>query len=400
MISESTALERILAQAVPLPTETLPLAEACGRTCAADVFASLALPAFDHSAMDGYALHQHDCERSGQILTVTGTQPAGPKNPGLSVQPGNCVRIFTGGAVPAGTAAVLMQEDADRTGDKIRVREAAAVGEFIRRAGADLAAGQKILRQAQVLQPAALGVAASQGLATLEVFRRPRVVIASTGAELRDPGLPLEFPGQIYNSNGPLLEALLRRLGVADTVVQVRLPDDLDSLTTTFRTQLASCDALLVAGGMSVGDHDLARPALLAAGVAADFWKVSIKPGKPFLFGTAGSTLAFGLPGNPVSAFVTALLFVLPALRRMGGLPQEQALPCQIPARLAGRLENRASRTAYLRGVLDRAQGWFTPQGVQESHALFTLSQANALGRVEANAALEAGAEISVLPLW
>jgi molybdopterin molybdotransferase len=395
MISEREALDAILA-AVPLPeVETVPLSGAVDRIAARDVFAALPLPGFDNSSMDGWAIHAANCGRTGESLRITGEQPAGADR-GLTVRAGEAVRIFTGAPLPAGTGAVVMQEDAESDGSSVIIRVAAEHGEFIRRAGSDVCAGQLLLRRGDRLTPQRIGVLASQGRGEVECGRQPRAAIVCTGEELVAPGVPLP-PGALYNSNGPMLDALLKSSSAADTVSVDTVRDDLDALADCFRSRLEQCDVLLIAGGVSVGDHDLVKPALQALGIAPQFWRVAVKPGKPLLFCTAGRRLIFGLPGNPVSAYVTALLFVLPALRRFAGATSAVAQPFH--ARAAAGLSNKGDRTHYLRGCYDATAGTFSSVGSQESHALGGLSAANALARLEPGSSVAVGEDVQVLLL-
>lgn len=395
MISESEALAAILAAVPPVETEMLPLTAAAGRRAAQDFCATLPLPGFDNSAMDGWAIHGADCGQAGAPLRITGEQPAGADR-SLTVRPGEAVRIFTGAPLPAGTGTVVMQEDAQRNGDTVIIREAAQPGEFIRRAGSDVCAGQWLLHRGDVLTPQRIGVLASQGLAELECGRRPRAAIICTGEELITPGQPLPHTGALYNSNGPMLAALLESSRTAEVARVDTVRDDLNALTQCLRARLAESDVLLIAGGVSVGDHDFVKPALQSLGIAPQFWRVAVKPGKPFLFCTAGRTLIFGLPGNPVSAYVTALLFVLPALRRRAG--GGDVAPHLIAAHAAAELHNKGDRTHYLRGQL-APSGSFSPLGLQESHALASLGCASALARLEPGVRIPAGASVQVLRL-
>ncbi len=401
MLTEDEARGRILAAVRPLPEEDETLLRALWRFAAAEYLASQALPGFDNSAVDGYAVHLD--ERSGPLpagtrLTVRGEQPAGPSR-GLQVEPGMAIRIFTGAPIPAGTAAVVMQEDVERALDEIVLTEAVAAGEFVRRAGGDLARGQRILAPGEKLTPGRLGLLASQGLATVRIRRRPRVAILATGDELRAPGEPLG-PGEIYESNGVMLAALATLTGAAVTILE-RARDDRADLDAKIAAGLAAHDAVVVAGGVSVGERDFVKERLTAAGVRLDLWRVRVQPGKPFLYGKhtgADGAHVFGLPGNPVSAFVTFLLFVRPALLRMAGATDRDLPLTVFPASAAVELRNRGDRPHYLRGTLD-AGGNFSPAGRQESHALFALSRSRALVRVEPGAVVPAGARIKAL-LW
>ena len=396
MISEREALAAILA-AVPAPeTESLPLSAAAGRIAARDVHATLPLPSFDNSAMDGWALHEADCGKTGVPLRIAGEQRAGADRR-LTVRPGEAARIFTGAPLPAGTAAVVMQEDAVREGDTVTIREAGQPGEFIRRAGSDVCAGQLLIRQGVPLTPQRIGVLAAQGLTLVDCGKLPRAAIVCTGEELIAPGQPLPHAGALYNSNAPMLAALLEssRTAAPQSVDTVR--DDLTALTDCLHRRLEESDALLIAGGVSVGDHDLVKPALQQLGITPQFWRIAVKPGKPFLFCTAGRKLIFGLPGNPVSAFVTAILFVLPALRRLAGATD--AAPVLTTAHSLTDLHNKGDRTHYLRGQYDPAAGTFALTGTQESHAIAGLSNANALARLEPGAQVTTGGEVRVLRL-
>ena len=389
MTSEEDALAAILARSAPLPNEKTRLLDSLGRFVTHDLFATRPLPAFDNSAMDGYAV-QAKTSRAGTSLRVIGEQPAGCDR-GLTMAEGEAVRIFTGAPIPAGADAVIMQEDVTREGDAITARCDVEPGEFIRRRGVDLAAGQKILGRGEPITPQILALLASQGLVEIEIGRRPQVAIVSTGDELARPSIDPQ-PGQIYESNAIMLEALALRAGSMVRLVE-HSPDDLERMKKIFLRALES-DVLIVSGGVSVGEHDLVKPALRALGAEIDLWRVAIKPGKPFLFGRASDCLIFGLPGNPVSAFVTFLRFVRPALLKMSGASEENLSLREVPARIGSEIVNEGERPHYLRGRM--ADELFIPTGRQESHALFGLSRANALLRVAPETRLPAGASVRV----
>src|SRR5436189_562168 len=333
MISEEEARKKILEMVRSLPSRRLSLSQALGCFAAEDYFARLPLPVFDNSAMDGYAVVASACKK-GARLRVTGEQPAG-RDRQLRVSPGEAVRIFTGAPMPAGADAVVMQEDVTRDRDEIAINTDVEAGEFIRRRGCDLAEGQRIVAKGERLRAATIALLASQGFAEVTVGGEVNAAIISTGDELVKPGEKLE-PGQIYESNSALLNALLERCGaIVNSVEHCR--DERESLSKAIK-RAAKSDILIISGGVSVGEHDLVKNALLELGAQIDIWRVAIKPGKPFLFGQlptksfypAGETPAgptgspqdesvgpadkmpvlrncfvFGLPGNPVSAFVT-----------------------------------------------------------------------------------------------
>jgi molybdopterin molybdotransferase len=392
MITEEQALARILENVRPLPPRTVSLSQALEQFAAADVLARVALPAFDNSAMDGYAVVAGDCA-GGKSLRVIGEQPAGVDRR-LRVAAGEAVRIFTGAPIPAGADAVVMQEDVRSEESQIFVNTKVESGEFIRRRGCDLSEGQKILELGARIRPQTLALLASQGLAEITVGGAVRVAIVTTGDELVPPG-GSSGPGQIFESNSILLRALAERYGAA--VADVRhCPDDAGAIENALRKGLDH-QVLLVVGGISVGARDLVKPALNAIGAQTDLWRVLVKPGKPFLFGRAGHCSIFGLPGNPVSAFVTFLLFVRPAiLRLMGASENELSLP-QTEAILAEEVRNESDRPHYVRGWL--AAGKFSVVGRQESHALYGLSRANALLRVPPGKSLRTGAVVSVIAI-
>jgi molybdopterin molybdotransferase len=389
MTSEANALAAVLAKVAALPAGKAGLLDSLGQFAARDLVARRPLPAFDNSAMDGYAVQADSC-RAGASLRLVGEQPAGADR-GLTIGAGEAIRIFTGAPMPAGADAVIMQEEVRRDDATIVAQCAAEPGEFIRRRGSDLAEGQKILARGEPVTAQTLALLASQGIAEIAVGGAPRVAIVSTGDELIQPGT-MPQPGQIFESNAIMLQALTLKARAAVALVE-HCPDDREQLTGLFRRGLQN-DALIVSGGVSVGDHDFVKPALRALGAEIDLWRVAIKPGKPFLFGHAANCCIFGLPGNPVSAFVTFLKFVRPALLKMAGAADEFLLLREATARLANDVSNAGDRPHYLRGRLQ--DGVFTVTGRQESHALFGLSRANALLRLAPDGKFAVGATVTV----
>jgi molybdopterin molybdotransferase len=376
LLTEQETLRRVLDATGPLPTEEVPIVDAGDRVLAQSLFAGVALPAFNNSSMDGYAVIAPEA-RPGAKLSVVGEQSAG-RDRQLRVQPGTAVRIFTGAPLPEGADAVLMQEDAERIGDDIIVHTELRPAENVRMRGGDLCEGQKIGQPGTRLSPQRLALLASQGLSRVIVYRRPNVSVVVTGSELRKPGGLLGL-GEIYETNGIMLSELVRKSGGLPIHFDP-IPDDEEAHIRALRKALES-DVALVAGGVSVGEKDLVKPVLRKLGVELELWRVAIRPGKPFLFGRLGHKLVFGLPGNPVSAYVTFVVFVRPALLRLQGWGGESSERTKV--RAAQRLRNPDERPHYLRGTL-RSDG-FALVGPQESHALFALSQADALVRLEAN---------------
>ena len=390
MVEESEALARILAQARPLEVTTVPLLEALGRFLAEPIRSTLRHPAFDNSVVDGYAIRLADGMLPRKIV---GEQPAGHDR-SLRVATGEAVRIFTGAPIPSDCDGVVMQEDVNLENGLLILREPIEPGENIRRAGADLAAGQLIGNAGAPVTPQLVGLLASQGLATVAVRRIPRVSVLSTGDELRQPGEPLAT-GEIYDSNGIMLAALLRPLGIEAEVRHCR--DHADLIAAEIRRALAISDVLILSGGVSVGDHDHVKPALKAAGIDLDLWRIRMKPGKPLAFAHADGKLIFGLPGNPVASFVTFLVLLRPALLQMLGATGDARFLPNTLAEMNSPLANLGDRPHYIRGIFQN--GHFMAKRLQESHALHALSGSNALLRLEAGKRVANGERLPVL-IW
>ncbi len=316
------ALAALLAQATPLAPEDVSTFDADGRVLAQDLVSALQVPAFDNSAMDGYALRCADVAAPGSVLPVAQRIAAG--SAGTPLRAGTAARIFTGAPVPPGADAVVMQEDCAAQDDgTVRVQTVPSAGQNIRRAGEDIARGAVVLRTGTRLAPAALGLAASIGLARLPVARRPRVALFSTGDELVMPGevVPEQLPpGAIYNSNRFFLRALLRRLG-CDVTDCGNLPDQREATVEALRGASEGHDVVLTSGGVSVGEEDHVKPAVQQLG-HLDLWQIAIKPGKPFACGKVGGAHFIGLPGNPVSSLITFLVLVRPFLLRLQGVQE------------------------------------------------------------------------------
>jgi molybdopterin molybdotransferase len=376
LLTEQETLRRILDATETLATEEVPIVEAGDRVLANPLFARIALPAFNNSSMDGYAVIAREA-RPGTKLSVVGEQSAG-LNRHLRVQSGTAVRIFTGAPLPEGADAVLMQEDAERAGDEITVHTELRPAENVRMRGGDLCEGQKIGQPGMRLSAQRLALLASQGLSRVTVYRRPHVSVVVTGSELRKSDASLG-PGEIYETNGIMLAELVRKSGGLPIHFDP-IPDDEEAHIRALSEALES-DVAVIAGGVSVGEKDLVKPVLRKLGAELALWRVAIRPGKPFLFGRLGHKLIFGLPGNPVSAYVTFVVFVRPALFRLQGSSGEPSERMKV--RAAQRLRNPGERPHYLRGSLN--SDGFALVGPQESHALFALSQADALVRLEPN---------------
>lgn len=389
LLGEQETLDRVLRSIRPLAIAKVLLSECSNRVIAEDIRATIPLPRFDNSTVDGYALRCEDATR-GARLRITGEQAAGPDG-GLMVAPGCAIRIFTGAPIPAGADCVIMQEDVDRFGESIVLKESVGRGDFIRVRGGDLSEGQMVISRGEVATGPKLAAIASQGLNDLSVFQRPKVKIIATGSELRSQG-ELIRPGEIYETNRVLVADLVANSGAEAEVFDI-VPDTEEAHLLALERARGS-DAIIVAGGVSVGDKDLVKPTLQKLGAELRLWRVAVKPGKPFMFGQWGRSLVFGLPGNPVSAFVTFLLFVRPALWKLGGRVSLE-LP-RFPARLGQDLINAGDRPHYLRGTY--SQGVFRPFGRQESHALFGLSRSNALCRLEPDQTIPANSIVDIIP--
>jgi molybdenum cofactor synthesis domain-containing protein len=391
----------VLARCGPLPPVEVPLAEALGAVAAAEVRAGEAVPGFDNSAMDGFAVRAADVAGAPTELRVVGTQLAGPLVP-VSVGPGEAVRIMTGAAVPAGADAVVMIERTTPAADGASVVVEAAVepGTAVRRAGDDLAAGDVVVTPGTVLTPGRLGVLANVGATSVVVHRRPRVGVLSTGDELVEGGGPLD-PGQVRDSNRPTLLALVAASGFTPVDLG-RVGDDEAAITAAVRSAVGPCDAVLTSGGVSMGDVDLVKVVLDRIGDMRWF-QVAVKPAKPFAFGVVEGMPVFGLPGNPVSSMVSFELFARPALRRMAGFGDDDLDRPRVQAIAADDLRRRPDGKVHLVRVVARrdAEGrhHVRSAGGQGSHQLAAMAAADALAVLPDGDGVAAGDEVEVLLL-
>lgn len=374
----------------PLSAEEVPIAGALGRVLAEDVAAAHDVPAFANSAMDGFAVRPG---ASGRRLRIVGESRAGAPFDGV-VGDGEAVRISTGAALPSGADAVLQVERLTVDGDHVVVGDDVAPGRNVRRPGEDLRAGAVVLPRGARLGPAELGVAIGAGRAAIRCARRPRVAVITTGDELAEPGGALR-PGQIHDSNGTTLAALARRAG-ADVLAPAHAPDEPDATRELVAAALDAADVVVLAGGVSVGPHDHVKPALAELGVRELLWRVALRPGKPTWLGHRDATLVLGLPGNPVSAYVTFVLFARPALAALQGAdPRGDAAPRRT-APLGVAIARHPDRDECVR-IRVAADGSVVPTGPQGSHVLSSLVGADALAVVpRGEGELPAGAEVAL----
>ena len=370
LLPVADAQTRLFAIAPRVATERVSLAAAAGRWTTEPIIALRAQPGADLSSMDGYAIRFDDLPGPWRVI---GESAAG-RAFGGATERGEAVRIFTGAAMPAGADSVLVQEEADRAGDTLALAGEGPPrrGASVRPKGLDFDRGAVLIGAGTRLTPAAIALAATGGHGALTVNRRLRIVILATGDELIAPGTASDDPLALPEGNSAMLAALLTDLPVDVTAAGI-VPDSLEALATAFSG--ANADIIVTTGGASVGDHDLVRPALEAAGGALDFWRIAIRPGKPMLAGRLGDTIMMGLPGNPVSAFVTATLFLRPLIAAMAGAADP--LPRTLRAELAAPLPANDHRQDYLRGTL--ADGRVSAAGMQDSSMLATLARATCL---------------------
>src|SRR6202045_2883000 len=396
MISVEEALARLLAPLEALPPEQVSVADSVGRVLAEDVAARRTQPPFAVSAMDGYAVRAEDVATVPATLRIVAEIPAGAGYGG-TIGAGEAARLFPGAPLPAGADAIVIQEDTERDGDQVEIREGAPTGRYVRRAGLDFAEGDVLLRAGRRLTPRDIGLAAAMNRPWLFVHRRPRVGILSTGDEIVMPGDPIG-PHQIVSSNSLALAAFVTACGGIPVSVG-NAPDDPAALRQV-AAATRGVDLLVTTGGASVGEHDLVRDVLGADGLELDFWQIAMRPGKPLMVGRYRGTPMVGLPGNPVSTLVCALLFLRPALDRLGGVsPSAESTPA---ARLGVALAKNDRRQDYLRSRLARATDGTLevfPFEVQDSSMMRLLAAADCLVVRPPHApAIAAGAAVPIVP--
>jgi molybdopterin molybdotransferase len=389
------ARARLLADVRSLAAERVPLADAAGRVLTENLVAREPLPPFDHSAMDGYAVAISDLQGRGPyVLEVSGESSAGRTHSPLAH--GTACRIFTGAALPERADAVVMQEHVTREGGAARFETRPPPGQHVRRAGDDLAAGAVAIAARTRLTAGGLALAAMLGRAEVAVARRPLVTLLCTGDELRAPGEDLR-PGSIPESNSAPLAALARQAGARVRVSPIAR-DDPRSTLRAIEQALEGTDLLVTVGGVSVGDHDLVRPALEQAGVKLDFWRIAVKPGKPLVFGRSARASVLGLPGNPASAMVTFALFGMPLLRALQG--DARPLAMLLRARLTSSRQRSPDRLQLIRATLELDAGTLAARvhDNQASGAATSLASSDGVAFVPpGEGTLEAGAFVDFL---
>lgn len=400
MLELEQALKSILDLIPAARGEVIPLTEAYGRVAVEKITARTDLPSFDNSSVDGYAVRSRDVASASSqhpvSLPLMGRIEAGQHFEG-ELSPGKCIRIFTGSPMPRGADAVVMQEDT--LTDAKREREVLFLDsvkpwENVRFRGEDVKRGAVVMQAGEILSAAHIALLAASGTAQANVGRRPLVALLATGSELKEAGSGAELkPGQIFESNRAALAPLIAKAGGIPRIFPI-VPDDPEATRIALSQALAECDIVVTCGGISVGELDFVKSAFEELGGHLQFWKVAIKPGRPFVFGRHRDTFLFGLPGNPVSAFVTFLLLARPALLRWQGATHT-GLPVASGV-LAEPISNPGGRRHFVRVTMD-ARGMVHSAGTQASHILSSLAWANGLIDVPGNATLEAGKTVQVL---
>ena len=388
--------EQITRYAQPLSTETLPVAQAVNRVLAQDIQSSLAIPVANMAAMDGYALPE--AAAAGSRWRIVGESAAGRAFDG-AIPADGCIRIMTGAVVPAACRSVVIQENTERNDNELTVTEATTEGSNIRRAGEEVAAGNTVLTAGRILRDADIMLLAALGVAEVPVFRKIKVAVLSTGDELREPGTPLTSLEQIYDSNRHTLLARLSHLPI-ETLDLGQAPDNLVGVESLLVEAAAQADVVITSGGVSVGDYDYLRDAVSRIGTIHHY-KVAMKPGKPFVFGSLSESWYFGLPGNPVSGFAGFDFFLKAALWSLAGAA-EPPVPLRFAATLAQAVKKSPGRADMQRAILyrDEAGNWLAePAGAQDSHRVWGVSRANAYLVLSAEqGSLPVGSTVTVQP--
>jgi molybdopterin molybdotransferase len=393
LISVEQAIENILAKAEPVEQiEQVDILEALNRVLAEDLFSTIDVPGYDNSAMDGYAVHSEDCQSPGCMLPVTQRIPAGQV--GSALEAGSAARIFTGAPVPEGADAVVMQEMCVQEGNNVTLNTIVKAGSNVRRAGEDIARGEAVLHAGKRLRAQELGLLASVGLAEFKVRRRLKVATFFTGDEIVTPGQPLA-PGQIYNSNRYTLRGLLQTMD-CEVIDLGIVPDTLEATVDVLKRAAKGADLVITSGGVSVGEEDYVRIALEELGELS-MWRIAMKPGKPVAFGKVGDALFMGLPGNPVSVFVTFLLFARALILKLQGADEYLVKPVSVIADFDWQ---KVKRQEYLRVRLmhkdNRAMAQLYPH--QGSGVLSSASWADGLVEVKMGKDIKKGEIVNYLP--
>ena len=379
LIEYPEAVRLVRENARRLPAEDVQLLEARDLALAQDVKARFDSPPFDNSAVDGYAVRSADA-LAGSFFRVVDEAPAG-RPASKSVRAGEAIKIFTGGVIPEGADAVVMVENTTGWGERFELKKAAFAGQNVRQSGEDVRGGDVILKGGTEVGPPEIALAATQGYGALPVYRRPKVVVLSTGTELVEPGTRDLWPGEIYDSNSFALIAQARELGAGARRVSAA-SDEADLIRDAVREALTTADVVVTSGGVSVGEKDLVKGTMLELGVQQVFWGVKFKPGKPLFFGVHGDVRLFGLPGNPVSAMVCFELFVRPALMTMMG--REDKIRPHIEVYFQEDIKNNFGRMHAMRVSLERTEkGWLARSvGAQGSGLVSSLTKADALALI------------------
>lgn len=397
MISVDEARSNILKALKPVSSEVISIGDALGRVLAEDVFARRTQPPADLSAMDGYAVKASDVATVPVTLTVIGESAAGGSFEGM-VHAGQAVRIFTGAPLPSGSDTIIIQEDTERDGDLLIVKDSAQLGTYVRGAGLDFKEGDTGLTTGKKLSPRDIGLLAAMNIPWITVYRKPRIALLSTGDELVRPGEPLG-PNQIISTNSLVVAAMIEQAGAIP--VDLGIAKDNESSLRQMASGAASADMLVTLGGASVGDHDLVQSVLGKEGLEIDFWRIAMRPGKPLMFGDLSGTPMLGMPGNPVSSMICSFIFLFPALEILKG--SRPSYPSVIPAILSHDLKANDQREDYMRAkIIGHEDGLPVIElfSNQDSSLLTALSAADCLVKREPfAAAISKGAAVGIIML-